>query len=289
MMRYGFLGMGIMGSAMAGNLVKAGLDVTVWNRDGKKCAPLMAAGAQRGATPAEVAAACDVTFAMLSDPAAAEAVCLGPQGFLEGLTAGKGYVDMSTIDPQTSMDLADAITVEGGRHLEAPVSGTRKPAQDGTLVILAAGDQGLYEEVSPLLDIMGKKRLFLGKTGQAARMKLVVNMIMGGMMTAFSEGLVLADHCQLQAGDLLDVLAAGALANPMFAVKGPAMVQGEFAPAFPLKHMEKDLRLALELGGDYAELLPTAEAAQGLFALAMLQGLGDEDFSAVHKTISDQG
>ena len=105
-------------------------------------------------------------------------------------------------------------------------------------------------------------------------------------MTAFSEGLTLADACHLKTEDLLDVLGAGALANPMFAVKGPLMTQRKFAPAFPLKHMEKDLRLAVELGGDFAKLTATAEAAQGLFALALAQGLGDEDFSAIYKTIA---
>jgi 2-hydroxy-3-oxopropionate reductase len=286
-MRYGFLGMGIMGSAMARNLVKAGLDVTVWNRDEAKCDPLVEQGARQGRSPAQVAENCSVTFAMLSDPAAAEAVCIGPDGVLEGMGPGKSYIDMSTIDPQTSRDLAEAVTEQGGRHLEAPVSGTKKPAEDGTLIILTAGDRTLYDEVSPVLDLMGKKRLFLGETGQAARMKLVVNMIMGGMMTAFSEGLTLADACRLSTDDLLDVLAAGALANPMFAVKGPLMTRRDFAPAFPLKHMEKDLRLAVELGGDFAKLTATAEAAQGLFALALERGLGDEDFSAIHKVIAD--
>lgn len=284
-MRYGFLGLGIMGGAMARNLVGAGLEVTVWNRDGRKCEPLIQAGAQRGESPAAVAAACDVTFAMLSDPPAAESVCLGPAGVLEGIRPGCGYVDMSTIDPDTSRDLAEAVTGQGARYLEAPVSGTRKPAEDGTLIILTAGDRSLYDEVAPALDIMGKKRLFLGETGQAARMKLVVNMIMGGMMTAFSEGLHLAVQGGLDISELLDVLAAGALANPMFAGKGPVMTAGEFSPAFPLKHMEKDLRLALELGEDLGQALPTAEAARSLFSQALAEGHGDNDMCAVHKII----
>ena len=284
-MRYGFLGLGIMGGAMARNLVAAGYDVTIWNRTPEKCAPLLAAGAREGDSPATVAEACDVVFAMLSDPAASESVCLGPQGVLEGIRPGCGYVDMSTIDPDTSRDLADAITTAGARHLEAPVSGTRKPAQDGTLIFLTAGDRSLHDEVAPLLDVMGKKRLYLGETGKAACMKLAVNMIMGGMMTAFSEGLHLAQRSGLDATELLDVLAAGALANPMFAGKGPLMLAGQFEPAFPLKHMEKDMRLALELGASLVQSLETAETAQSLFASALDIGLGEEDMGAVHKVV----
>ena len=284
-MRYGFLGLGIMGGAMARNLINAGHDVTVWNRSSEKCAPFLEAGARRADSPAAVAEACDVTFAMLSDSAACETVCLGPRGVLEGIRPGCGYVDMSTIDPDTSLDLADAITTAGARHLEAPVSGTRKPAEDGTLIFLTAGDRSLYDEVAPLLDVMGKKRLYLGETGQAACMKLTVNMIMGGMMTAFSEGLHLARRTGLDPADLLEVLASGALANPMFAVKGPAMLAGEFSPAFPLKHMEKDIRLALQLGASLVQSLETAETAQSLFASALDMGLGEEDMGAVHKVV----
>lgn len=286
-MKYGFLGLGIMGRGMAANLLKAGYELTVWNRDGAKCAPLVELGATQAGTVAEVVAASEVTFAMLSDPAAAEAVCIGPDGVLDGLAPGKGYVDMSTIDPQTSRDLGLAVAEEGGRYLEAPVSGTKKPAEDGTLIFLTAGDRSLYDEVSPALDIMGKKRLYLGEVGQAARMKLIVNMIMGGMMTAFTEGLVLASKSKLDTADLLDVLASGALANPMFAGKGPLMLKRDFTAAFPLKHMEKDLRLALELGNDMDQFMPTAENSQDIFALALRLGYGDEDFSAVFKTVCD--
>jgi 3-hydroxyisobutyrate dehydrogenase-like beta-hydroxyacid dehydrogenase len=118
-------------------------------------------------------------------------------------------------------------------------------------------------------------------------MKLVVNMIMGGMMASFCEGLALADRGGLEQADLLDVLAAGALANPMFAVKGDLIGRGEFGPAFPLKHMQKDLRLADELGDILAQSLPVAQAANGVFEDALAEGLGDEDFCAVYKTVRE--
>jgi len=286
-MRYGFVGLGIMGTAMASKLVRAGYELTVWNRHEDRCEPLVALGAARAATVKEVVAASDVTFAMLSTPAAAEAVCLGPDGVLEGLAPGKGYVDMSTIDPYTSRDLAHAVREEGGRFLEAPVSGSRQPAEEGSLVFMTAGDEDLYRETAPLLDVMGKKRLFLGEVGQAARMKLVVNMIMGGMMAAFSEGLSLAVKSKLDAEKLLEVLDSSAMANPMFRGKGPLMLARDFATAFPLKHMEKDLRLAVELGAECTQYMPVTEEARELFARALEAGLGDEDFSAVCRTVCD--
>jgi len=134
---------------------------------------------------------------------------------------------------------------------------------------------------------MGKKRLFLGEVGQAARMKLVVNMIMGGMMASFCEGLALGSKAGLGSENILDVLASGALDNPMFAIKGALIGKGEFSPAFPLKHMQKDLRLAEELGDILCQSLPSAEAAGTVFTRAMTEGLGDEDFSAVFKTVTD--
>ncbi len=287
MAEYGFLGLGIMGAPMAANLLRAGHGLTVWNRTAEKCEPLVNLGAKKVATAREVVAASDITFAMLADPAAAERVALGPDGVIEGMDQGKGYVDMSTVDEATSRDISEAVVGGGGRFLEAPVSGTKKPAEDGNLIILAAGDEDLYTEAAPLLDVMGKKRMFLGEVGQASRMKLVVNMIMGGMMASFCEGLALGSKGGLRGEDILDVLASGALANSMFAIKGALIGKGEYTPAFPLKHMQKDLRLAEELGDILCQPIPAAEAASLVFTRALTEGLGDEDFSAVFKTVTD--
>ena len=212
MAKYGFLVMGITGSAMAANLVRAGHDVTVWNRTAARCAPLVALGARQADTPREVAATCDVTFAMLSDPAAALAVLEGPDWVLGGIGQGRGYVDFSTVDDATANTIASQIVANGARYLEAPVSGTKKPAEDGTLIILAAGDRDLYNEIYPELDKLGKKRLFLGEVGQGARMKLVVNLIMGSMLTALGEGLALGLKGGLDGAEILDVLDAAAIA-----------------------------------------------------------------------------
>ncbi|NLS97210.1 MAG: NAD(P)-dependent oxidoreductase [Planctomycetaceae bacterium] len=285
MAKYGFLGLGIMGCPMAANLLKAGHELVVWNRTPDKCAPLVAQGAARAGTPAEVVAVCPVTFAMVSDPEASLELLFGTGGVLESIGEGKAYVDCSTVDPHTSIEVSPSITEQGGRFLEAPVSGSRKPAEDGTLLFLCAGDQSLLEEIRPALDAMGKTIHFLGEVGQGARMKLVINMIMGGMITAFAEGLVLADKAGIAADDLFAVLDGGVLANPLFRVKGPRMAAGDFAPAFPLKHEKKDLRLALQLGEELTLSLPTATAANAAFLRAMNAGCGDEDFSAVLKAI----
>ncbi|XP_015947986.1 glyoxylate/succinic semialdehyde reductase 1 [Arachis duranensis] len=284
-MEVGFLGLGIMGKAMSMNLLRHGFKVTVWNRTLSKCDELVEHGASIGETPAAVIKKCKYTIAMLSDPSAALSVVFDKDGVLEQIGNGKGYVDMSTVDADTSSKISEAIKSKGGSFLEAPVSGSKKPAEDGQLVILAAGDKALYDEVVPAFDVLGKKSFHLGEVGNSAKMKLVVNMIMGSMMNAFSEGLTLAGRSGLNPSTLLDVLDLGAIANPMFKMKGPSMLKNNYSPAFPLKHQQKDMRLALALGDENAVPMPIAAAANEAFKKARSMGLGDLDFSAVHETL----
>lgn len=281
----GFLGLGIMGKAMAENLVKAGFDVTVWNRNPEKCAELMSLGARQGATPKDVAASCDITFAMVSDPEAALALCQGADGVAAGIGAGRGYVDMSTVDDSTSKAIADLITQAGGRFLEAPVSGTKKPAEDGTLIILAAGDQSLYEDAKSAFEVMGKMSPYLGEVGHGANMKLVVNMMMGGMLSIFSEGMSLGQKAGLDGQQILDIVDAGAMANPMFKGKGAMLLKEDYTTSFPLKHMQKDMRLAVALGDQLEHPLPTAAIANEAFKQAIKAGFAEEDIAAVYKTV----
>jgi len=287
MKKYGFLGLGIMGQAMAANLLKAGFDVTVWNRTAAKCELLIMNGATHGVSPAEVVANSDITFAMVADPAAARELCFGTQGVLEGITPGKGYIDVSTVDPQTSVEIGLAIHKKEGRFLEAPVSGSKKPAEDGALVFLCAGDDSLYQEAKPALVVMGKKSFYFGKTAKGAQMKLVINMIMGTMMTAFGEGLSLGEKAGLNISDIITVLDQGVIANQMFRLKGPMMAEGRFPTAFPLKHMQKDMRLALLMGDEKGQALFTAVAANGSYIKARNRGCGDDDFSAVLQVIKE--
>ncbi|KAL6762565.1 6-phosphogluconate dehydrogenase [Haematococcus lacustris] len=288
--RLGFAGIGIMGLAMARNLLAAGYAVNVWNRNASKCSELVEAGAQLSSSPAELARQSDVTFAMLSDPPAALAVACGPQGVAAGLAPGKGYVDVSTVDAATSAAIAQAVRSAGALFLEAPVSGSKKPAEDGKLIFLAAGDKALFDAATPALDVMGKASFYLGEVGAGANMKLVVNMIMGSTMVAFAEGLALAGKAGLKQADVLEVLGLGAVAAPMFAMKGPAMIQSDssFPPAFPLKHQQKDMRLAITLGDELAQPLPLAAAANSVYVQARGQGLGELDFSAVIRAVLAQ-
>ncbi|MFQ6633782.1 hypothetical protein Gotur_011984 [Gossypium turneri] len=284
-MEVGFLGLGIMGKAMSMNLLKNGFKVTVWNRTLSKCDEVVAHGASVGETPAEVVKKCNITIAILSDPAAALSVVFDKDGVLDQICSGKGYIDMSTVDPETSCKISEAIALKGGQFLEAPVSGSKQPAETGQLVILAAGDKALYEEAVPAFDVLGKKSFFLGPVGNGAKMKLVVNMIMGSVMNAFSEGLTLAERSRLNPHSLLDVLDLGGIANPMFRGKGPEMLKDNYSPAFPLKHQQKDMRLALALGDQNAVSMPVAAAANEAFKKARSMGLGDLDFSAVYETV----
>ncbi|KAL9387910.1 hypothetical protein Peur_021034 [Populus x canadensis] len=277
----GFLGLGIMGSPMAQNLIKSGCDVTVWNRTKSKCDPLISLGAKYKPSPEEVTAACDVTFAMLADPECAVEVACGKHGAASGMGPGKGYVDVSTVDGGTSKLICGHIEASGASFLEAPVSGSKKPAEDGQLIFLTAGDKSLYETVAPFLDIMGKSRFYLGEVGNGAAMKLIVNMIMGSMMATFSEGLLLSEKVGLDPNVLVEVVSEGAISAPMYSLKGPSMVKSLYPTAFPLKHQQKDMRLALGLAESVSQPTPIAAAANELYKVAKSHGLSDSDFSAV--------
>lgn len=285
MLKYGFLGIGIMGKAMVANLVAGGFDVTVWNRTKEKCLSLVDMGARQGLSPKDVVAQCDITFAMVSDPTAAASLCFDEGGILESISLGKGYIDISTVDPKTVVRIAKAVKSKGGRFLEAPVSGSKKPAEDGNLVFLCSGDESLYHDAAPAFQCMGKKSYYFNEVGQGAQMKLVINMIMGTMMTAFGEGLALGDKAGLNPTDILDVLTQGAIDNPMFRLKGPLMLKDNFTTAFPLKHMQKDMRLALQLGDELEIPLFTASAANNLYIRTKRETEEEEDFSSVFEAI----
>jgi 3-hydroxyisobutyrate dehydrogenase-like beta-hydroxyacid dehydrogenase len=285
-MKIGFIGLGIMGSAMAANLLKAGLSVTVWNRSQDKCAPLQELGAVLAESPRLLAESSDLVVAMMATPQAVVAVRDGAEGIIAGLSSGKGFVDMSTVDAETSWESARLVHGKGALFLEAPVAGSRKPAEDGTLTIMTAGDRELYDASLPILEVMGKKILFLGDTGKAARMKLANNLVMCGALTALCEGLSLAENCGIDPAQLLEVLDSGAVANAMFRLKGPQIsANKEFPVAFPLKHMQKDLRLALRLAEEVGQPLFATAIINELYKSAVAKGCGDEDFAAVSRVI----
>ena len=240
---------------------------------------------------------------MLADPAAALAVAQGPEGVAAGLSPGKGYVDVSTVDVATSRAVAGAVRASGALFLEAPVSGSKGPAEQGQLIFLTAGDEQLYHACSPALDVMGKAKFYLGgggkggggggggkegEVGNGAIMKLVINQIMGGVLVAFAEGMNLASAAGLDEKQVLEVASLGAIANPMMALKGAAMVERRYPTAFPLKHSEKDLRLALALAKELGlgeEGTGVVKAAYAAHQRASAMGKGDDDFSAVMEAV----
>ncbi|MDD2558177.1 MAG: NAD(P)-dependent oxidoreductase [Desulfuromonadaceae bacterium] len=289
MAHYGFIGSGLMGLPMATNLLKAGHQLTVWNRSKEKCAPLLEAGATFVDTPLEVVIAAEVTFSMLADPQAALAVCFSPSGVIQAVAPGKAYVEMSTIDPETSSKIGISIQARGALFLEAPVSGSVPQAEAGELVIMCAGDHELYVALEEALNILGKKHLYLGEVGAAASMKLGVNQLMGSMMASFCEVLTLLEEAGLDAQDFLDIIGAGALAAPMFTAKGKKILARDRTPQFPLKHQQKDLRLALQLGDVHRVPMPVAAAANELFKRAYQYGLEDDDVSALFVSLHPAG
>ncbi|XP_062482723.1 cytokine-like nuclear factor N-PAC isoform X12 [Pezoporus occidentalis] len=281
--KIGFLGLGLMGSGIVSNLLKMGHTVTVWNRTAEKCDLFIQEGARLGRTPAEVVSTCDITFACVSDPKAAKDLVLGPSGVLQGIRPGKCYVDMSTVDADTVTELSQVIVSRGGRFLEAPVSGNQQLSNDGMLVILAAGDRGLYEDCSSCFQAMGKTSFFLGEVGNAAKMMLIVNMVQGSFMATIAEGLTLAQVTGQSQQTLLDILNQGQLASIFLDQKCQNILQGNFKPDFYLKYIQKDLRLAIALGDSVNHPTPMAAAANEVYKRAKALDQSDNDMSAVYR------
>lgn len=286
----GFLGLGIMGKGMAANLVKAGFKVNVWNRSTSKVDEFCKehSSASACATPKQVLEESEVTFACMATVDAAKSVVFGENGVLTGCAGGKAYVDCSTVSAECSKLISDAVEKAGGKFLEAPVSGSKGPAADGTLIFLCGGDKSIFDSCTAELDAMGKQSHFLGECGQGARMKLVVNMIMGTMLNSLAEGIALAEASELDTSALLNVLDNGAMKNPMFGMKGPCMQKRTYPTNFPLKHAQKDMRLAIALGDDKHVSLPGAAAANEVYKRAMEVGCGDDDFCAVFESVKRQ-
>ncbi|XP_067859427.1 cytokine-like nuclear factor N-PAC isoform X2 [Heptranchias perlo] len=280
--RIGFLGLGLMGSGIVANLLKMGHTVTVWNRTGDKCEPFLQEGARLGRTPAEVVSTCDITLSCISDPKAAKDLVLGPSGVLQGIRPGKCYVDMSTVDPETSTEISQVITSRGGRFLEAPVSGNRQLSENGRLVILAAGDKALFDDCSSCFQAMGKKSFYLGEVGNASKMMLIVNMILGSFMASVAEGFTLAKIASQSQEVLLYILSQGPLASAFLDQKCQSILQGNFKPDFLLKHIQKDLRLAIAMGDSVNHSTPMAAAANEVFKKAKALDQSENDMSAVY-------
>ena len=243
-MKVGFCGMGIMGSPMSQNLVKAGHDVTVWNRTAEKCEAARAAGAKVADGLPELASAGEVIFICVSDTPDVEAVLFGDGGLSGGLQEGQIVVDMSTISPEATEQFAARLAEMGVEMLDAPVSGGQKGAIEGTLAIMCGGKEDVFGRVKPLFDAMGKNIVYCGPTGNGQRVKAVNQVICALNILAVSEGMLFAKRAGLDLKTVHKVVSSGAAGSWLLSSLGPAMIEGDWDPGFMIRLQAKDLRIA---------------------------------------------
>jgi 3-hydroxyisobutyrate dehydrogenase len=279
--RVGFVGLGIMGKPMAANLLKAGFKVTVWNRSASRTEPLVAAGARVGGSPAEVAAASDVTVSCVTDSPDVEAVALGEAGIIAGARAGSIFIDCSTISPDVARSVAARLKERQVEMLDAPVSGGDVGAKAGTLAIMVGGETAAFERALPVLQAMGKTIVHVGPSGAGQVVKLC-NQIAGGLnLLAMSEAIALARRAGVAPEKMLEVVSAGAAGSWMLSNLAPRAVRGDFEPGFMVELMQKDLRLVLEAGASTNTPLPGTALVTQLFRMLEAQGRGREGTQAL--------
>lgn len=282
-LNFGFLGLGIMGSGIVKNLLNSGHKVTVWNRTAEKCKDFLTIGAKEALTPGDVIAESDITFSCVADPQAAKDMVFGNCGVLTEINSCKGYVEMTGIDADTSQDIAEAISLKGGRYCEAQIQGSKDQSNQGTLVILVSGDRSLFDDCQSSFKAMAKNTFYLGEVGNASKMNLVLQLMSGVALAGLAEGMALADRAGLQQKDVLEVLELTSLACPMVLTKGKAIIDGVFQTTHqPLTHMQKDLKLSLNMGDQLEHPLPLTASANEVFKHAKRLGYGDHDTSAVY-------
>lgn len=282
----GFIGLGLMGSPMAHNLLRAGFQVTVWNRTRAKADPLIRAGATWAPSPKDVATTADVLITIVSDPPALEEVLFGDKrrkeaGALEALGPGTVLVDSSTVSPDLARRVATECAQRRVDFLDAPVTGGTWGAEKGELVFMVGGRREVLERVKPVLEPMGKKYFLLGPNGAGQTVKLAMNLLLALEVDALVEALALVTASGLPAERLIEVLQSSMGRSPLLDVKTAMILKNDFPASFPLRLMHKDLRLALELGREHGVKLPAAEAAYGTYTAVKDAASDDPDFSAI--------
>ncbi len=283
--KVGFIGLGAMGTPMAWNVRRHGYPLGVYNRSPGPLEPFRNAGVEVCDSPRSVAGRADIVIIMVTGPEALQAIMEGPDGVAAGITAGKVVVNMSTVSPEATLAAQTAVEAKGAAFVDAPVSGSVQPAEEGSLVILAGGDPKVIQRITPLLKAMGKAVVACGAVGQGTRMKLVLNLLLGTLMEGLAETMMLARGFGLDQAKLLEALGAGPLAAPIFQPKAKAILEGSYAGQFPVALMFKDLNLVLDAAGRSRIPLPQAAATRECFASAMARGLGEEDIAAVIKVL----
>lgn len=281
--RVGFIGMGIMGSAMASNLLRAGYELGIYNRNQKKCLDLAEQGARVKDSPARLARKNKLIVMMVTGPEAIDDIAFGANGLAQELSSEHVLVNMSSVSPAYTRDLADRLSKYGTVLIDAPVSGSKKPAQDGKLLILAGGDKKVVKSLEPIFLSMGKKVIYCGSLGQGSMMKMAINLLLGVMMEGLAEMVNFGLKGDLSINDLLDVVLSGPLGCGLYALKEPMLRGWEFPTQFPLKHMAKDLKFVVDTAYELNVCVPSAHTVLQVFKAAWSRGWGEEDFAAVIK------
>ena len=285
MTRIGFIGLGLMGNPMSKNLVNAGHQLTVWNRTEARTDELVASGAQRGTSPANVAAVSEITITIVSDSTDVETVILGDDGVLAGAQSGTVVVDMSTISPSVTRIIAARLKENDVDMLDAPVSGGVAGAVQGTLSVMVGGEKLIFERCLPVLEVMGGSIAYCGGNGMGQVTKLANQIVGLGTLAAVCEGLVFAAKAGADPDALLQALGGGAANSWMVENMGPNIFNGEFAPGFMVDLAQKDLRLVLETASEMdVPLLTTALVNQG-FKAAQRAGHGRLGIQAYVKVL----
>jgi 3-hydroxyisobutyrate dehydrogenase-like beta-hydroxyacid dehydrogenase len=284
--RVGFIGLGIMGSRMAANLRRAGHELTVHNRTRERAERFAGEhGATIADTPADVGAACDVLITMVVDGAQVEHVLLGDDGVVEGAGDGTLCVDMSTIAPADTRRIGAVLAERAIGFVDAPVTGSSPKAEDGTLTIMAGGDDGDFERARPLFEAMGELVVHVGELGQGQTVKLINNAVAASNASTLAQALVVGKATGVDLGALMRIMGAGSGGSAMLALKGEPMRTHDYSTLFKLEHMLKDVRLCLEEGQAAGVPFPAAAHTREVLTAAMGRGLGDADFAALVEVI----
>jgi 3-hydroxyisobutyrate dehydrogenase-like beta-hydroxyacid dehydrogenase len=282
----GFIGLGAMGSRIAGRLLDAGHRVYATNRTAAKAEPLVERGLLWLGTPREVAASAEVVFSMVTDDQALEAIAAGPQGLLAGVRPGHVYVDMSTVSPQASRRLAERVRARGADMLDAPVSGSIPQVESGTLAIMVGGERHAFEAVEPVLRKLGQTVTYIGPSGQGLLLKLAINISLAVQTLAFSEGLLLAERAGVDADIAAEVMSTSSIGSPMLRARTPLILDLPDHAWFHVELMHKDIRLARETAADLDTPLPSATVADRVLTDARHLGYGHRDLAALHDVLA---
>ena len=285
MANLGFVGLGTMGGRMARRLLDAGHQVTGYNRTRARAQWLVDFGMTLVDTPRQVAEASEVTFSMMANDGALLAIAEGDDGVLAGMGPGKVYVDMSTVSPSISRDLASRVTEKGASMLDAPVSGSAVTVEAGTLSFMVGGDAETLERVTPYLKGIGPTITHVGGNGQAAAMKIAINLSLPVQVLAFSEGLLLAERSGIPRDIALEAMVNSVAASPMLKYRAPLVGDTTLEALFDVNMIQKDLELALEMGHELGVPLNTAAVTNQMLTTARGMGLGNKDFIIFHEML----